>query len=124
MTVGVDDLLRLVDALPSVRRAEARDWTSFKVEGKGFGYLWERTRTVGLKQTIAEQQALVAERPEVFEVQFTAGGFGWVVVQLDLIDTEELAELLTEAWLLSAPQELRETHESELLAPGGLLNRT
>lgn len=123
MAVDVEDLLRLVDALPSVRRAEARDWTSFKVGDKGFGYLWERTRTVGLKQTIAEQQALVAERPEVFEEQFTAGGYGWVVVRLDLIGAEELAELLTEAWLLSAPQELLDAHESGLLAPGGLLNR-
>ena len=58
---------------------------------------------MGLKQTLAEQVALVAERPEVFEVQFTAGGFGWVVVHLDGIDRSELAELTYEAWRLSAP---------------------
>jgi hypothetical protein len=124
MGADVEDFLRLVDALPSVQRGEARDWTSFKVQGKGFGFLWERTRTVGLKQTIAEQQALVGERPEVFEEQFTAGGYGWVVVHLDKIALDELAELVTEAWLLSAPQELLDQHEEALTAPGGLLNRS
>ena len=48
----------------------------------------------------------MAERPEVFEVQFTAYGFGWVVVHLDGIDRDELAELTFEAWRLSAPQQL------------------
>ena len=67
-----------------------------------FGYLWEPTRTVGLKQTLAEQEALVGERPDVFEMQFTAGGFGWVVVHLDRIERDELAELTFEAWRLCA----------------------
>ena len=66
----------------------------------------EPTRTVGLKQTLAEQAALVGERPQIFEVQFTAGGFGWVVVYLDRIEREELAELTFEAWRLSAPVRL------------------
>ena len=78
-------------------------YTKLEVAQRTFGYLWQPTRTVGLKQTLAEQAALVAERPEVFEVQFTAGGFGWVVVHLDGIERDELAELTFEAWRLSAP---------------------
>ncbi|GAA1774538.1 MULTISPECIES: MmcQ/YjbR family DNA-binding protein [Streptomonospora] len=124
MAADVDDFLRLVGALPSVQQGEARDWTSFKVRGRGFGFLWERTRTVGLKQTITEQQALVAERPAVFEEQFTAGGYGWVVVKLDAVALDELAELVTEAWLLSAPQDLLDEYEAALTVPGGLLNRS
>ena len=68
-----------------------------------FGYLWEPTLTVGLKQTIPEQLALVAERPETFEVQFTTAGFGWVVVRLAGVERDELAELTFEAWRLTAP---------------------
>ena len=48
----------------------------------------------------------MAERPEVFEEQYTSGGFGWVVVYLDGIEADELAELVYEAWRLSAPEEL------------------
>jgi|SRR5882757_1839379 len=106
MSVSSAVFHRVVDALAEVERSQARDWTSFGVRGKRFGYYWPRTETVGLKQTIAEQQALVAERPEVFEEQFTMGGFGWVVVQLAGVEADELAELVYEAWRLSAPEEL------------------
>lgn len=104
----ISKFLRLVELLPEVERGEGPDWTSFKVQGKGFGYLWERTRTVGLKQTIDEQLALVQERPEVFEIQFTTGQFGWVVVYLDGIELDELSELTYEAWRLTAPAYLIE----------------
>ncbi len=110
--VGVPDskFLRMVDRLAEVERAQARDYTSFSVCGKRFGYYWPRTKTVGLKQTISEQIALVSERPDVFETQFTAGGFGWVVVHLPRIDADELTELVYEAWRLSAPVPLVEQH--------------
>lgn len=106
VAVTIATFQRLVDLLPGVERSEGSDWTGFKVRGKGFGYLWERTSTVGLKQTIDEQLALVHERPEVFEIQFTTGQFGWVVVQLDGIEPDELSELTFEAWRLTAPASL------------------
>lgn len=110
--VSVPDrqFLRMVDQLAEVTRAQARDYTSYSVCGKRFGYYWPRTKTVGLKQTLSEQLALVSERPDVFEVQFTAGGFGWVVVYLTGIDLDELTELVYEAWRLSAPESLVEAH--------------
>ncbi|WP_216216813.1 MmcQ/YjbR family DNA-binding protein [Amycolatopsis aidingensis] len=110
MGVSDDQFLRMVRDLAEVTSAKARDYTSFSVRGKRFGYHWPRTSTVGLKQLLSEQVALVAERPEVFEVQFTAGGFGWVVVHLPEIDADELGELLYEAWRLSAPDALAEEH--------------
>lgn len=106
MGVEIPRFLRLVDALPDVQRTTSARYTTFAVRGTKFGYLWPRTRTVGLKQTLSEQRALVAERPDVFEVQFTAGGFGWVVVYLERVDLDELSELVLEAWRLSAPDRL------------------
>src|SRR6478752_1104265 len=99
----IADFLALVEQLPGTARHDHERYWRFEVGGRTFGYLWEPTRTVGLKQTIAEQLALVAERPEVFEVQFTVGGFGWVVVQLEGVERDELAELTFEAWRLTAP---------------------
>ena len=102
----IEDFLDLVRQLDEVRQTEYDRYTRLDVAGRAFGYLWQPTRTVGLKQTLAEQAALVGERPEVFEVQFTAGGFGWVVVHLELVARDELAELTFEAWRLSAPASL------------------
>ena len=101
-----DEFFRILDELPGVASAEGGHYTSFSVRGKRFGYYWPRTQTVGLKQTLSEQRALVAERPHVFEEQFVSGGFGWVVVYLAGIEADELSELVFEAWRLSAPADL------------------
>ena len=103
---GIADFFKLADQLPEVTRADSGRYWRLTVRDHTFGYLWEPTRTVGLKQTLAEQLALVAERPETFEVQFTAGGFGWVVVRLEGVERDELAELTFEAWRLTAPAAL------------------
>ncbi|MGA8255882.1 MAG: MmcQ/YjbR family DNA-binding protein [Nocardioides sp.] len=110
----VDDALDLIAQLPDVQRSDFDRYSKFEVGRRTFGYLWEPTRTLGLKQTIAEQLALVSERPEVFEVQFTAGGFGWVVAHLDGVQRDELAELIFEAWRLSAPALLVHQRAEEL----------
>jgi hypothetical protein len=93
----------LADQLPDVTRVDNGRYWRIAVNNQTFGYLWEPTNTVGLKQTIPEQLALVAERPETFEIQFTTSGFGWVVVQLAGVERDELAELIFEAWRLTAP---------------------
>jgi hypothetical protein len=110
----IADFIELVHQLDDVTQHDRERWSAFDVGRKTFGYLWPRTRTVGLKQTIAEQAALVAERPDVFEVQYTAYGFGWVVVYLDGIERDELAELTFEAWRLTAPAALVEARADRL----------
>jgi hypothetical protein len=102
----IADFFELADQLPEVTRSDQGRYWRIAVRTRTFGYLWEPTRTVGLKQTIAEQLALVAERPQTFEVQFTSGGFGWVVVRLEGVERDELAELTFEAWRLTAPASL------------------
>ena len=103
---AIADFFDLADQLPEVTRADNGRYWRLEVTGRTFGYLWEPTQTVGLKQILAEQLALVAERPETFEVQFTSGGFGWVVVRLEGVERDELAELTFEAWRLTAPEAL------------------
>lgn len=114
MSSRIEDFLDLVHQLEDVQQIDSARYSSYKVHGDTFGYLWEPTRTVGLKQLVAEQLALVAERPDVFEVQFTAGQFGWVVVYLDGVDRSELAELTYEAWRLTAPTSLVERRGDRL----------
>lgn len=110
----IPDFLALVSQLPGVSRSDRDKWLRFDVERRAFGYLWPATRTVGLKQTLVEQFSLVTERPDVFEVQFTSGAFGWVVVRLERIERDELAELTFEAWRLTAPDALLDERADEL----------
>lgn len=102
----ITDFDDLIDQLDEVTRSEHGTYSKFAVSGRTMGYLWPETRTVGLRQTIEEQLALVAERPSVFEVQFTTGTYGWVVVHLEGVQRDELAELTFEAWRLTASEAL------------------
>lgn len=114
MPCQIEDFTDLVAQLPDIQHTDHGRYAKFEVAARTFGYLWHETSTVGLKQTIAEQLALVGERPEVFEVQFTSGGFGWVVVHLERIERDELAELTFEAWRLTAPEDLVTLRGEEL----------
>ena len=99
---SITDFFELADQLPQVARENRGRYWRVAVAEQTFAYVWEPTCTVGLKQTISEQLALVAERPDTFEIQYTSGGFGWVVVHLRGVDRDELAELTFEGWRLTA----------------------
>jgi len=84
---------------------------AFKVRKKGFVYLAADETSVMLKALREEQEALVAEDPEVYSPSWASGRFAWLEVDLAKADDEELQELLTEAWRLSAPKFLIAQHE-------------
>ena len=92
MGVDSEGFLQLVAQLEGVELLDRGRYTQLVVHSHGFGYLWLPTQTVGLKQPLSEQLALVSERPDVFEVQFTAGAFGWGVVHLARPIADRVAE--------------------------------
>ncbi|GAA5059582.1 hypothetical protein HNP84_005074 [Thermocatellispora tengchongensis] len=105
--VTPDEFLRLALALPEAEAYPGySEYTGLRVRGKGFGYLKEDSGTALLKATLEEQAAMTAESPEVFTPSYTSGRFGWVEVRLAMVDPDELRELITESWLLSAPARL------------------
>src|SRR6266498_3363545 len=113
---NADDVRRLALALPGVVEIES-DGFDFRVAGKGF--IWSyperrpgRPRLIRTDIAVlfvgdeAEKQALLLGEPGVF---FTAPGYdGWPLVMLRLaeVDVERLAELVTDAWRMRAPDEL------------------
>ena len=102
-----EEALGIVLALPDVeQRPSVDDAFAFRVRGKGFCYLNEGRRRALLKATFDEREALVAAEPAVFQAAWAAGRFGWCYVQLALVDPGEFAELVTEAWRLTAPRRL------------------
>jgi hypothetical protein len=91
--------------LPGVEEHEG--WAGqpcFKVRKKGFVYLSADESSVMLKALREEQEALVAEDPDVYSPSWASGRFAWLEVDLGAADEEELRELLTEAWRLTAPK--------------------
>jgi hypothetical protein len=111
-----DDVRRLALALPHVEEIDS-DGFDFRVAGKGFVWSYPE-RKAGQPRVIrtdiavlfvgdeAEKQALLLGEPKVF---FTTPGYdGWPLVMLRLaeVDAGRLAELVTDAWRMRAPDAL------------------
>jgi hypothetical protein len=107
------DVRRLALALPHVEEIES-DGFDFRVAGKGFVWSYPERRP-GQPQRIrtdiavlfvgdeAEKQALLLGEPGLF---FTTPAYdGWPLVMLRLaeVDARRLAELVTDAWRMRAP---------------------
>jgi hypothetical protein len=111
-----DDVRRLALALPHVEEIDS-DGFDFRVAGSGFVWSYPERRE-GKPRVIrtdiavlyvgdeAEKQALILGEPELF---FTAPEYNhWplVLVRLPAVDEERLAELVTDAWRMRAPEKL------------------
>ena len=126
-----DDVRRLALALPEVAEIDS-DGFDFRVAGKGF--IWSyperrpgRPRLIRTDIAVlyvgdeAEKQALLLGEPEVF---FTTPGYdGWPLVLLRLaeVDVERLAELVTDAWRMRAPDALAGERDGSGGLPGAEL---
>jgi hypothetical protein len=55
-----------------------------------------------VKASHAEREALLATGPGVFAKGWTSSSTAWVSVRLPAADPEEVRELVTEAWLMTA----------------------
>lgn len=111
-----EDVRRIALALPAT--TEAEDEFGFRVAGKKFVSLWrERVHPKKPKvpnpevivlpvADLGEKEALLAADPEVFFTTEHYAGSMAVLVRLPLVDTQELAELITDSWLLHAPEEI------------------
>jgi hypothetical protein len=122
-----EDVRRLALALPQVAEIDS-DGFDFRVAGKGF--IWSyperrpgRPRLIRTDIAVlfvgdeAEKQALLLGEPGVF---FTAPGYeGWPLVLLRLaeVDAGRLAELVTDAWRMRAPDALAGAADGLLDAP-------
>ncbi|MGJ9413122.1 MmcQ/YjbR family DNA-binding protein [Aeromicrobium sp. CF4.19] len=83
---------------------------ALKVKGRLLCRL--RTEAEGLlalKCSSEDKLALVDGGDPAFSTLPHYDGHGYVLVDLDLVDAEELRELLTDAWLRTAPPRVRQT---------------
>lgn len=113
-----DDVRRLALALPETEEGTAYGQPAWKVGGKLF--VWDRPlRGTDLKalgdaapdgpilgarvEHLGAKEALLADDPGVFFTTPHFDGHATVLVRLDVIEADELAELIEEAWLARAP---------------------
>ena len=108
-----DDVRRLALALPHVEEIDS-DGFDFRVGGKGFVWSYPE-RAPGKPRLLrtdiavlfvgdeAEKQALLLGEPEIFFTTPSYNGLPLVMLRLAEVDTDRLAELVTDAWRMRAP---------------------
>jgi hypothetical protein len=103
-----DEVRRLALALEGVEEIES-DGFDFRVGGKGFVWSYPE-RVPGTRRVLrtdiavlyvgdeAEKQALLLGEPDLFFITPPYDGVPLVMVRLDRVGVDRLAELVTDAW--------------------------
>jgi hypothetical protein len=100
---SLDDLRRLSLALPGAQEITYRGDPWFNVGRKTFA-LFVNGRAI-LKLDRAHQELLFEVRPETFSKCKVATAY-WSFVELSRLETDELAELVLEAWAQIVPKKV------------------
>jgi hypothetical protein len=114
-----DDVRRLALSLPQVVEIPSEGF-DFRVGNKGFVWSYPefqpgRRRVIRADIAVlyvgdeAEKQALVLGEPTVFFTTPGYDGLPLVMLRLDEVDVERLAELVTDAWRMRAPAEIADS---------------
>jgi hypothetical protein len=105
-----DDVRRIALGLPETsEKPSYHQSPSFKVKDKGF--LRIRSEAEGglvcFVADLDEKEALLASDERTFFTTPHYDGYPTVLVRIDEIDVDELAELITDSWLIKAPARVR-----------------
>jgi hypothetical protein len=123
-----DDVRRLALSLPETSEDLRRGLMFWLIRDKLF--VWERPlRQSDLKalgdaapdgpilgarvEHLVAKDALIADDPDVYFTTPHFDGYPAVLVRLEKIATDELEELIVEAWLARAPKRLAKTYAAE-----------
>jgi hypothetical protein len=108
-----DTVKKLALALPEAVEQETWGTPTFRVRKKIFVMLAEGQREAWVKSTHDEQRALTQMEPETYFVPPYVGPSGWIGVRFQTADHDEMRELITEAWRLTAPKRLVAAFDGE-----------
>ena len=118
-----EDVRRIAASLPETTSG-LNEEGQLTVGFRGKGLAWSWRERVDPKQPkvpnrdvlavrvpgVEAKEELLASDPSVYFTEPHYNGYPAVLVRLAAIDADELAELLTDAWRLRAPERLQKEH--------------
>jgi len=111
--IGWPEVVALGQRLPEVEEGTCYGTPALRMRGKFMCRL--RTDPDALVVRVIDSrdaQALLLGRPDVFFSTPHYDGHPYVLVRLDVVDREQLAELLEDAWRLRAPKRLLAAYDA------------
>jgi hypothetical protein len=111
--VTIDDARAIAAALPRSYVALVRDRGKFRVGRIVYAAFSQDESIMGFAFPREEREALVDSEPDKFLMPSPSDmRYRWVQVRLDAIDTEELRELLVDAWRMCVPKKVSDAYDS------------
>ena len=131
---GWADVRRIALALPETSERTSHGNATWRVRDKLF--VWERPlRRADLDalgdaapagpilgarvEHVGAKEALLADDPAVYFTTPHFDGYPAILVRLEAIGSDELEEVIVEAWLVQAPKRLAKEYSEARLAGGG-----
>lgn len=115
-----EDVLRIGRTLPEVEASTWYGTPGLKVGGKGFCRMRSAPDALVVRvPDLMDRAALLAQDPAVFFITPHYEKYPYLLVRLELIEPELLAELLEDAWRLTAPPRVRAQRTDDERRPGG-----
>ena len=103
--VNVDDVRRVALSLPGTTEHLIRDRVKFRVKQLVYVAFTRDERLMGFAFPKEQRQALVESESHKFLLPPTADmRYNWVDVRMAVLDVEEMAELVTDAWTMVVPK--------------------
>jgi hypothetical protein len=104
---GEEDVRSVALSLPGAAEKSYNHLPGFRVGQQLFTRIHEEPDAVFVKcGNIADRDGLLATDPDKFFITPHYSGYPGVLVRLSAVETDELAELITESWRLTAPRKL------------------
>ena len=107
----VDDVRRLALGLPETSEKPCYGTPGFYVRKHLFARIRSDDETLVVKVDMGERELLMGAEPDVFFVTDHYRDWPYVLVRIPAIEPDELAEVLTDSWLIVAPKRLAATLE-------------
>jgi hypothetical protein len=98
-------------ALPEAEERETWGERTFRVRNRIFMIMGTDGKRASVKATHEEQAACVGADPDTFYLPPYVAQHGWIGVVLANVDPQEMRELVTEGWRLTAPKRLVKTFD-------------
>lgn len=109
--VTTDDVRAICAPLPRTTEHLIHDRVKFRVGSIVYAALSRDETLLGFAFPKEERAALVASRPDTFQLPGESDlRYHWVVARLDRLDRDELTELLHDAWRMVVPKFLAREH--------------
>jgi hypothetical protein len=110
--VTADDVRRVALSLPRTEERLVRDRVTFRVGRIVYAAISPDETSMGFGFPKEERAALVAAEPHKFHLPRQSDmRYRWVRVWLAAIDTDEMRELIVEAWRMVVPKKVSKAYD-------------